>query len=44
MKITLVSAPPAELNVDALALPVATGQPLGAAAKELGARLGGVLA
>lgn len=44
MKITLVSAPPAELNVDALALPVATGQPLGAAAKELDARLGGVLA
>ena len=43
MKITLVSASPAELNVDALAIPVATGQRLGAPALELDRAMGGVL-
>ena len=43
MKITLVSAPAAELNVDALAIPVVTGQKLGAAALELDRAMGGVL-
>ncbi len=40
---TLVSAPAAELNVDALAIPVATGHQLGAAAQELNRAMGGVL-
>ena len=43
MKITLVSAAPAELNVDALAVPVATGQRLSGAALELDRAMGGVL-
>ncbi|HEV8596114.1 MAG TPA: leucyl aminopeptidase [Candidatus Dormibacteraeota bacterium] len=43
MKITLVSASPAELNVDALAVPVVTGQKLGAGALELDRAMGGVL-
>jgi leucyl aminopeptidase len=43
VKITLVSAPAAELNVDALAIPVVTGQKLGAAALELDRAMGGVL-
>ena len=43
MKITLVSAPAAELNVDALAIPVVTGQKLGAAALELDRAMGGLL-
>ncbi len=43
MKITLVSADPAGLNVDALAIPVITGQKLGAAAVGLDAAMGGVL-
>ena len=44
MKISQVSAPAAQLNVDALAIPIATGQPLGASARELDAAMGGVLA
>jgi leucyl aminopeptidase len=44
VKITLVSAPAAGLDTDALAIPVATGQKLGAAAQELDAAMGGVLA
>ena len=40
---TLVSAPAAALNVDALAIPVATGHQLGAAAPELNKAMGGVL-
>ena len=43
MKISLVSAAPAELNVDALAIPVATGQPLGPRAQDLDRAMGGVL-
>ena len=43
MKISLVSAAPAELNVDALAVPVATGQRLSGAALELDRTMGGVL-
>jgi hypothetical protein len=43
VKITLVSASPAELNVDALAIPVVTGQRLGAPALELDRAMGGVL-
>src|SRR5712691_3224857 len=40
---TLVSAPAAELDVDALAIPIATGHQLGAAAQELNKAMGGVL-
>ncbi|TMG12817.1 MAG: hypothetical protein E6I06_02945 [Chloroflexi bacterium] len=43
MKISLVSADAAELNVDALAIPVATGQRLSGAALELDRVMGGVL-
>ena len=43
MKISLVSADPAELKVDALAIPVVTGQKLGDAAVELDRAMGGVL-
>ena len=43
MKISLVSAPAAELNVDALAVPVATGQKLSGPALELDKTIGGVL-
>jgi leucyl aminopeptidase len=43
VKISLVSADPAGLNVDALAIPVVTGQKLGAAALDLDAAMGGVL-
>lgn len=43
MKISLASAEAAELNVDALALPVATGQLLSGSALELDKALGGVL-
>jgi len=43
VKITLVSASPAELAVDALAIPVATGKQLGPAAHELNKAMGGVL-
>ncbi len=43
MKISLVSAPAAELNVDAVAIPVITGEPLGASAKDIDAAMGGVL-
>ena len=43
MKISLVSAPAADLNVDALAVPVAAGQRLSGAALELDRALGGVL-
>ena len=43
MKISLVSAPAAELNVDALAVPVVTGQKLAGAALELDRAMGGVL-
>lgn len=43
MKISLVSAPAAELNVDALAIPVATGQRLSGTALELDRAMGGVL-
>jgi leucyl aminopeptidase len=43
VKISLVSAPAAELNVDALAVPVATGQRLSGAALELDKAMGGVL-
>ena len=43
MKISLVSADPAGLNVDALAIPVITGQKLGAAALDLDSAMGGVL-
>ena len=43
MKITLVSAAPAELNVDALAIPVVSGQRLGTPALELDRAMGGVL-
>ncbi len=43
MKIALVSAAPAELKVDALAIPVATGQPLGPGAQDLDRAMGGGL-
>ena len=43
MKISLVSVPAAELNVDALAVPVVTGQKLAGAALELDRAMGGVL-
>ncbi len=43
MKITLVAAGPAEISVDALAIPIATGQRLSGAALELDRALGGVL-
>lgn len=43
MKISLVSAEAAELNVDALAVPVATGQLLSGSALELDKAMGGVL-
>ena len=43
MRISLVSADAAALNVDALAIPVATGQRLSQAALELDRALGGVL-
>jgi leucyl aminopeptidase len=43
VKISLVSAPPAELKVDALAIPVVSGEPLGASARDLDAAMGGVL-
>ncbi|HYS97263.1 MAG TPA: leucyl aminopeptidase [Candidatus Dormibacteraeota bacterium] len=43
MKISLVSAPAAELNVDALAIPVVTGQKLAGTALELDRAMGGVL-
>jgi len=43
VKISLVSAGPAELQVDALAIPVATGQPLGPGAQDLDRAMGGVL-
>ena len=43
MKISLVSAPAAELNVDALAIPVVTGQKLAGPALELDRAMGGVL-
>ena len=43
MKISLVSSAPGELNVDALAIPVVTGEPLGATAKDLDRAMGGVL-
>jgi leucyl aminopeptidase len=43
VRVTLVSTPPAELAVDALAVPVATGQRLSGAALDLDRSLGGVL-
>jgi len=43
VKVTLVSTPPAELPVDALAVAVATGQRLSGGALELDRALGGVL-
>lgn len=43
MKITLVAAGPAEISVDALAIPIATGQRLSDAALELDRAMGGVL-
>ena len=43
MKVSVVSANPAELNVDALAIPVVTGQKVGAAALDLDKAMGGVL-
>jgi leucyl aminopeptidase len=43
VKISLVSAPSAELSADALAIPVVTGEPLGPSAKEIDAAMGGVL-
>ncbi len=43
MRVSLVSTPPAELAVDALAVPVATGQRLSGAALDLDRSLGGVL-
>jgi len=43
VKISLVSVPAAELNVDALAVPVVTGQKLAGAALELDRAMGGVL-
>ena len=43
MKVSLVSTPPAELPVDALAIAVSTGQRLAGSALELDRALGGVL-
>jgi leucyl aminopeptidase len=43
VKITLVAASPAEISVDALAIPIATGQRLSGAALELDRAMGGVL-
>jgi leucyl aminopeptidase len=43
VKITLAAAGPAELNVDALAVPIATGQRLTGAAADLDQAMGGVL-
>ncbi len=43
MKITLVSTPAAELSVDALAVPVSTGQRLAGPALDLDRAMGGVL-
>jgi leucyl aminopeptidase len=43
VKISLASAPAAELNVDALAVPIATGQRLSGTALELDKAMGGVL-
>ncbi|TMD29757.1 MAG: hypothetical protein E6I92_00310 [Chloroflexi bacterium] len=43
MKISLVSAAPAALDVDALAIPVATAEALGQAAQALDQAMGGVL-
>ncbi|MGH7764455.1 MAG: leucyl aminopeptidase family protein, partial [Candidatus Dormibacteraceae bacterium] len=43
MKISLVSTPAAELSVDALAVPVSTGQRLSGPAVELDRAMGGVL-
>ena len=43
MKVSLVSTPPAELPIDALAVAVATGQRLSGSALELDRALGGVL-
>jgi leucyl aminopeptidase len=43
VKVSLVSTPPAELPVDALAIAVATGQRLSGGALELDRALGGVL-
>jgi leucyl aminopeptidase len=43
VKITLVAARPAEISVDALAIPIATGQRLSGAALELDRAMGGVL-
>jgi leucyl aminopeptidase len=43
VKISLVSVPAAELSVDALAVPVATGQRLSGTAVELDRAMGGVL-
>jgi leucyl aminopeptidase len=43
VKITLVAAGPAEISVDALAIPIATGQRLSGAALELDRAMGGVL-
>ncbi|MEO8744613.1 MAG: leucyl aminopeptidase [Candidatus Dormiibacterota bacterium] len=43
MKVTLVATPPAELAVDGLAVPVATGQRLSGAALDLDRALDGVL-
>jgi leucyl aminopeptidase len=43
VKITLVAAAPAEISVDALAIPIATGQRLSGPALELDRAMGGVL-
>jgi leucyl aminopeptidase len=43
VKITLVSASPADLTVDALAIPVVPGQKLGDAAADIDQAMGGVL-
>lgn len=43
MKVSLASSPPFELAVDALAVPVATGQKLGLPALEIDRALGGLL-
>ena len=43
MKITLVDVPAVDLNADAIAVPVASGEPLGSAARDLDKAMGGVL-
>jgi leucyl aminopeptidase len=43
VKVSLAGTPAAKVNVDALAVPVAAGRPLGAAAAELDQALGGLL-